>query len=315
MVQHRNAVSDNIGPWVKRGQAWYHKQLARRQMGTAGNPVSEQSALASLQDIRPKRRWEAARSLGKRGLHSEQAVAALSAALSDPEPFVRWQAAEALAIQDPGKSFPVLRSLLTDLDPLQRAGAADALGRMGGEAATVELRKALADPEPAVRTAAARALGSCGDLTAGEALLPLLEDDDPEVVRGAARAFGQIGDARAACSLAEVLVRPGQPLLVRRALAAALARAPHPEVQSTLFAVLQDPDPQVRGYAAVALGQIGTDAAWQPLAAAREDVGLLLNGTVGEQAARALAQLERRGHHAPEPADHSATRNTPANGG
>jgi HEAT repeat protein len=312
MVEFRNAVSENIGSLVKRGQAWYHKQFARRQTGTTGNPVSEESALTGLRDSRPKRRWEAARSLGKRGLQNEQVLAALAGALSDPEPFVRWQAAEALAMQDPGRSFPVLRSLLADPDPLRRAGAADALGRMGGEAATVELRQALADPESAVRAAVARALGSCGDLTASEALLPLLEDEDPAVVRGAARALGQLGDARAACYLADVLIRPGQPLLVRRALAAALVRAPHPEVQSTLFAVLQDPDPQVRGYAAEVLGLIGNDGAWQPLAVAREDPGPLLKGTVGEQAARALAQLERRGHRAPVPADRTASDTTPA---
>jgi HEAT repeat protein len=56
-----------------------------------------------------------------------------------------------------------------------------------------------------------------------------------------------------------------------------------------------DPDPQVRGYAADALGQIGDETASAALAAAASDQGVLLKGTVGDRARRALAALERRG--------------------
>ena len=89
-----------------------------------------------------------------------------------------------------------------------------------------------------------------------------------------------------------------QPLLVRRALAAALARAPHPDAQPALLQALSDPDPQVRGYAAEALGHVGNEDAHDALAALRSDKAPLLKGTVGEVAGRALTLLERRGRRA-----------------
>ena len=100
--------------------------------------------------------------------------------------------------------------------------------------------------------------------------------------------------------MADALSQPDQPLLVRRALAAALVRTAHPEAQAALLAALDDPDPQVRGYAVEALGQIGNEKASLALAAACADEGALLRGTVGSRARQALAMLERRGrrsHH------------------
>ena len=106
-----------------------------------------------------------------------------------------------------------------------------------------------------------------GDPTKASALLPLLADDDPDVVRAAARALGSIHDSAAAAPLAEALTQADQPLLVRRALAAALAAAPHPDAQPALLQALGDPDPQVRGYAAEALGHVGNEDAHDVLAA------------------------------------------------
>jgi HEAT repeat protein len=166
---------------------------------------------------------------------------------------------------------------------------------MGGEAAAQALVAHLADPEPHARAAVTTALGRVGDPTKTSALLPLLTDNDPVVVRAAAHALGRIGDSVAAAPLAQALSRPDQPLLVRRALAAAIAQAPHPDAQPALLQTLSDPDPQVRGYAAEALGHVGSEAAHDALAALRSDRARLLKGTVGDVAARALTMLERRG--------------------
>jgi HEAT repeat protein len=126
-------------------------------------------------------------------------------------------------------------------------------------------------------------------------------------VRAAARALGRIGSAvasagaatsataSASAALAEVLTRPDQPLLVRRALVAALASVPHPDTQPQLLDALYDPDPQVRGYAAQALGHVGGENAHAALQALKADRGRLIDGTVGDQAGRALTMLERRG--------------------
>ena len=147
----------------------------------------------------------------------------------------------------------------------------------------------------AVRAAIATAIGAVGDPTKVSALLPLLSDPDPDVRRAAARALGRMGDPKAAAPLAEALAQPDQPLLVRRALAAAIVHAPHPDAQPALLQALADPDPQVRGYAAEALGQVGNEAAHGLLAAIRADPHVLLKGTVGERAAQALTLLARRG--------------------
>lgn len=258
---------------------------------------NEQDCLAALAAGEPRARWQAAAVLGGHPMRSPDAIAALLQALADPEPFVRWQVIEALAAQETGRVFPALTHSLTDPDSLRRAGAAEALGRLGGEAAAQALRPHVTDPAPAVRAAVAAALGLLADPTAGPILRPLLADADPEVVCAAARALGRVGDVTAAVALAEVLARPAQPLLVRRALTAALARIPHPDAQPQLLVALADPDPQVRGYAARALGHIGNEAASAPLEALKSDANRLIRGTVGDRAARALALLERRGRH------------------
>lgn len=270
---------------VRRWSAWRNQADA----------TSEGTYLAQLVAPKPSQRWRAAAGLGRNPHRSSEAIQALITALADPEPFVRWQAAEALAAQEAGRVFPTLVAALKASDPVRRAATAEALGRAGGEAATQALRGHLADADPRVRLAVAAALGQIADPTISAELAPLLADPNPDVVRAAAGALGRIGVPAAAASLAEALVRPDQPVLVRRALAAALVHGPHPDAQPDLLTALADPDPQVRGYAARALGQAGNEAALAPLAALRTDQSRLLKGTVGEEAARALVLLERRG--------------------
>jgi HEAT repeat protein len=98
--------------------------------------------------------------------------------------------------------------------------------------------------------------------------------------------------------LAEALARPDQPLLVRRSLAAALTSAAHPDAQPVLLTALADPDPQVRGYAARALGHIGNEVAYERLAELLADRSPLLKGTVGDEARTAREMMERRGRRA-----------------
>lgn len=261
--------------------------------------TSEPAALAALRSAKPRCRWEAAALLGRNPQRSREAIAALVAALADSEEFVRWQAAEALAAQEAGRVFPALAAALDDPEPLRRAGAAEALGHLGGEAAASILGQHVADPDPRVRAALAAALGQTCDLTSLSLLLGLLTDGEPAVRRAAARALGRLADPKAAAPLAAVLAQDGQPLLVRRATSAAIAAAPHPDARPQLLAALADPDPQVRGYAAQALGHVGDEAASGALAALQADQSRLLHGTVGDQARRALTMLERRGRRLP----------------
>ena len=169
------------------------------------------------------------------------------------------------------------------------------MGKLGGDAAAAALRGQLSDPQPRVRAAVASALGEMRDPGLADALLPLIDDPDPQVVRAAARSLGQVGNTIAACPLAAALVRPGQDLLVRRAMAAGLAHIPHPDAQEPLLEALHDPDPQVRAYAAAALGHVGNEQAHGPLQELRGDKSRLIKGTVSDEAKRAVELLGRRG--------------------
>lgn len=288
-----------LRPMFRSIRRWVRDQaaaLGARRATAAG--LTEAAALAALRAPAPRQRWEGAMAMGRHPQRSTEAIAALIAALADPDPFVRWKAATALANQDVTCVFHALTDALVEGQPRQRAGAAEALGRIGGEAATNALCKQVNDPEPDVRRALASALGQIADPTTAVELVPMLEDDNVEVRCAAARALGQIASPGAAAPLAEALARPGQPLLVRRALAAALTRAHHPDAQPALLAALTDPDPQVRGYAARALGHIGNEAAHDRLAGLLTDRHALLKGTVGDEAQAARTMLEHRGRRA-----------------
>jgi len=258
--------------------------------------ASETTALAGLGAAGPRLRWESAVWLGRHPQRSSTAIAALIDALADPEEIVRWQAAEALAAQETDRVFPALAQSLEDPDPLRRAGAAEAIGGQASEAAVLTLAKHVDDPDPQVRIAVASALGRIGDVTAVSALIPLLDDGDPNVRRAVAGALGRIASPAIAASLAARLMQPDQPLLVRRALAAALVRAPHHDAQAALLQALHDPDGQVRGYAAQALGQVGDDAACAALRDLCRDYTPILHGSVADNARQALALLGRHGH-------------------
>jgi HEAT repeat protein len=272
-----------------------HRERADLPSGTG--MTSEAQALVGLRSENPHCRWESAAYLGRSANRSREAIDALIKALADPEEIVRWQVAQALAAQESAHTFPILSEALGDAEPVRRAGAAEAMGYQGGEAASVVLCKHLDDRDPLVRVAVASALRDLADPSAAQCLLLLLADENSEVRCAAAAALGRIGSPDTAKPMANALLLPGQSLLVRRALAAALVRTAHPEAQPALLAALSDTDPQVRGYAAEALGHVGNETAIAALATASSDETALLQGTVGSQARQALAMLERRGRH------------------
>jgi HEAT repeat protein len=308
------SFGEQLRRFVRKSEDFGRQQIVRwTNWRTATTAESEEGCLDALRAESATQRWRAAATLGRHPLRSPEVVAALIEALTDSEEFVRWQAAAALAQQEAGRVYPALAAALRSHNPVLRAGASQALGLLHDEAATQALLSALDDREPRVRASVASALGEIGDPTAIPRLIPLLQDRAPDVVRATARALSRIGTgaastaaansaiASASRALADSLTQPDQPLLVRRALAAALAGVPHPDTQPQLLAALDDPDPQVRGYAVQALGQVGGEDTHAALRARQADRGRLIKGTVGDQAGRALAMLERRGRRAPVP--------------
>ncbi len=272
-------------------------RLSERFGGQAqdGSAIGEGAALAGLASPSARERWSSAMVLGRNSQRSPEAIAALVNALTDPEEFVRWQAAQALAAQEAGQVFPALTGLLDDPDPLRRAGAAAAMGQLGGEAAALTLSRRLGESDPPVRAAIIEAIGVAGDPNLAKALLPFLDDADSDVRRAAAHSLGRLEAPEAGDPLAAMLTRSEQPLLVRRAAAAALGRVAKPDNQPQLLAALADPDPQVRAYAARALGHIGSEDAHAALDTLKGDRTPVIKGTVGDAAREALALLEQRG--------------------
>ena len=286
-----------IGTRAKRATIRFlnRQRAGWKAMLSGTSESSESSLLSGLQSAHPRQRWESAAEMGRDSHLNEEAVAALVSLLADPEEFVAWQAASALGQQDSGRVFGALAAALSDRDPRCRAGAARALGFLGGEAAAGQLAQRLGDPVSSVRVATAEALGRTGDPGCAESLVLLLSDESTDVRRAAAQALGKLGSPQTAPPLAQALQTPSQPLLVRRALAAALAAIPHPDARPVLMDALSDADPQVRAYAAQALGHVGDESAYAALLPLLADRSRLLQGTVSSEAEKARSMLERRG--------------------
>ena len=171
--------------------------------------------------------------------------------------------------------------------------AADVLGDVTGnerDAALEGLRAALEDDVAEVRAEAATSLGIQRDPGAVEGLLRRLDDGHPVVRQAAAIALGTIGDGRAFSPLAEVL-REGTADL-RFQAATSLAEIDPLAAFAPLVAALSDPDVQVVGAAALALGATADPRAPGHLARLLEHEV----AAVRFDAAYALAQLhDRRG--------------------
>ena len=176
--------------------------------------------------------------------------------LHDEDEEVRFNAALALAGLGAGHqaALPLLIETLTHGDRLKRKAAAFALRRMGPEAkpALPTLLKGLKDHEKRVRSRCADTLGLMGTDVGDVAIFALLEaegDKDHEVRGAVQRALEAIGKehldaarARAAAHKA----RDSYPLFGFK-----------PDEIPGLILMLQDENPNLRAYAATALGHLG----------------------------------------------------------
>lgn len=174
-----------------------------------------------------------------------------------------------------------------------RVLAADVLGDVTGDdraAALDGLRAALDDDAAEVRAEAATSLGVQRDAGAVAGLIKRLDDGHGAVRQAAAIALGTIGDGQAFTPLAEAL-REG-PADLRFQAATSLAEIDPVAAFSPLCAALGDPDPQVIGAVALALGATADPRAPGHLSRLLEHAV----PAVRFDAAYALAQLhDRRG--------------------
>jgi HEAT repeat protein len=116
----------------------------------------------------------------------------------------------------------------------------------------------LASPDPAVRADAIRRIAADDDPShAGPAIAALLTDGDELVRAEAADAVGQLG-YQAAVDVVRGLLRSDGSALVRAAAAETLGDLGQPAALAELVGALDDEDSAVRGYAANAIGLLGT---------------------------------------------------------
>jgi len=232
---------------------------------------------------------------------SRPALAALIAALHDPESGVASGAAIALGhIRDPSARRPLIDAMGDARSPVASAAGA-ALGhfidpssagelipvlrheqarrsvlgmlrRFPGEASIPVLVKALEDQDRELRRGAAFVLEELANAQAEAALLRALKDEDGQVRASAARALGRLGDRAASGPVIGLLQDPDPG--VRKAAASALSSVGGPEAVEPLIARLSDAD--VRWEAVTALARIGDDRAVKPV------IALLGNDEMGE---------------------------------
>ena len=206
-------------------------------------------------------------------------------------PGLREELAVSLGRIPSAEGRPVLMGLLEDAEPAVRRAAAFALGEMedaGAKSATSALLQAAVDPDRETGKLAVEALGKIGAdaVAVGLALAPLPEAErwarltpglfrfkqDERVPLGVAALAAANRPAEGTgkrASRKEVRPDPDQ----RFFAAYALARDPLPAAAEPLRGLLSDPDPRIRGWAARALGQVGSGddlAALLPLLGAPE---------------------------------------------
>ena len=220
-----------------------------------GSPAIE-SLAAAMHDDEPAVRWAAVGAL--EDIASEQATAALIAALSCDDDEVRHCAAAALGhIGDP--AVDALLGTLSSAGAVARAEAARALGYLSDPRSFMPLIVALDDADAEVRGSAAWALGGLRDPRSLVPLLVALDDADARVREGAAAGLGRSADARAVRPLIAVLEDEDEK--VRTRVVTALGELGGSRALSFLIATLTcDASEDVRYAAADALGEFGSEA-------------------------------------------------------
>lgn len=190
----------------------------------------------------------AVRAAGAEGLGNVNHTAvreAVGGCLRDADPRVRLAAAQSLAILSPGaEAPPVLGDILRKDKPAIRVAAARALGLACGYPDRIPLLvEALKDPDAWVRESAATALGAYPDPAALPHLLAALDDTQPKVCQSAVESLRKYGPNAVGPLMARVrAVRPEHPTPEFEVLAG----LPPALIEKALARDLASPEPALR---------------------------------------------------------------------
>jgi hypothetical protein len=223
------------------------------------------------------------------------ATAALRALVSDYPAYHRSLYTRAMnqaeAFADPGLSGPLLEAL-ADTRYNCQAWAAMGCAAMNVREAVPQLVALLDHPQWIVVDEATKALGTLGDASVVPALRPLLDDSAEWLRQRAAEALGNIGGTEAMDALWDAFEHRSFPRIGYIASALALFT---PDIIPRLVDAASDPDPNLRYWAAVALGSTGDERVVATLERMlAEDRGAtVFDGEVRAAAKKALRTVRR----------------------
>ena len=197
----------------------------------------------------------------------------------DAEPEPRANVAEALgALRDPRAVEALVGTFQQDPDIAVRLRAVRALAVVGDRRAIDPLLTALRQETKEIRQAAADALGSFASSALVETVTELLNTDDALTRGYAVQALGAMRARSRVNTLLDLLTHDPNPFVRGRA-AYSLGRLRIRRAAGALIAALNDPDYDVRTWAAWALGPLGRSTAVDALVrAAREDPAEIVRG-------------------------------------
>jgi hypothetical protein len=165
-------------------------------------------------------------------------------------------------MKDP-RAVPGLIELASDPDALEadRVEAAELLGAIRDYSAIPALKRLLVDENDHVALAAAFSLGRLGDMDGEDLLLDALSDDDPSIRDQAALVLGNRGEPEAVPQLIEALGRNDE--RIQEQAVRALGKLRDPSSTEALLDFLEEP--KLRYLTVLSLGMVGDRRAYQPL--------------------------------------------------
>jgi hypothetical protein len=187
---------------------------------------------------------------------------ALVAMLADARPHMARVAAELIAERHPPELDKALADVLAGADPRVRRAAVRALRAYDTPFAVDAIARVIDDPVVEVRLEAVSALGAKRAPRIADIIGRAMDTErEPEVQVGLINALGRLGTAEAVARLSKVAAAQGGIFASRRdatmrvAAARALAEARTPGALSTLTALTNDKEREVRDVAVRALGR------------------------------------------------------------